>query len=219
MMYSEQSLPCSRCGERHNVVIHSGINVSENPELKAKVLDGSAFLWECPHCGQLNLIKGTPLYHDPEEKIMIWVTGGDYKIEEQVSASFDVSALPEGYTLRFVADTGSLIEKVKIFDDGLDDIAIELCKYVTRTEMIDRDKLRGEDAAAMMEAPFKYLKMDGADNEMVFSYPMKGQLEMVVIGLNVYQDALAIIGRNPVLRERAEGFVRIDSAWLAGILA
>ena len=48
---------CSRCGESHAVATYPSINVAADPDLKARVRDGSLFVWECPHCGARNLLK------------------------------------------------------------------------------------------------------------------------------------------------------------------
>ena len=61
---------CSRCGESHTVTTYPSINVAADPDLKARVRDGSLFVWECPHCGARNLLKYQTLYHDPAEKLM-----------------------------------------------------------------------------------------------------------------------------------------------------
>ena len=42
---------CSRCGESHAITTYPSINVAADPDLKARVRDGSLFVWECPHCG------------------------------------------------------------------------------------------------------------------------------------------------------------------------
>lgn len=49
--------------------------------------------------------------------------------------SLGVSASLRGYTLRRVNDMGSLMEKVLVCDAGLDDVVLEMCKYVTKLEM------------------------------------------------------------------------------------
>lgn len=205
-------LGCSRCGEKSSIRTYGSINVSTNPEFKEKVLDGSMFVWECPHCGTLNLIRNQVLYHDPAEKLMVWVTGGSIELEEKISSAYAKVEEMAGYTARFVNDAGSLIEKVKIFDAGLDDIVIEMCKYVTKMELVGKDKANAE---AINAAPFKFLKLDGADNELTLAYPLNGQMQMVVIGFNVYEDCRGIINRNPSVTASANGFVRIDADWLA----
>ena len=97
---------------------------------------------------------------------------------------------------------GELVEKVKIFDAGLDDIVVELCKYVTLREL-------------GRQVPLKFFRLDGADGEMTFTYPLDGEMQMLAVGLNVYEDCSGILQRNPVLREKAAGLVAVDATWLA----
>ena len=133
---------CSSCGQTQEITAYTGINVAENPELKALVKDGSLFVWECPSCRKANLAAYQTLYHDPEEKLMIWMLPEGILPEDQVEAIGKLmessSDLPEGYVFRRTLDIGSLIEKVNIFDAGLDDRVIEMCKYVTRMEMEEK---------------------------------------------------------------------------------
>ena len=44
-------------------------------------------------------------------------------------------------------------------------------------------------------------------------------MQMLVIGYNVYSDCVGIVERNPVLREKAQGLVRIDQDWVAQFIA
>lgn len=192
---SKATLTCSRCGAKFTVDTYSSINVAADPELKEKVKSGELFMHECPQCGNANLARHTTLYHDPEQKILICLT-------DQPLSSDGL----EGYTCRLVSDVGSLIEKVKIFDAGLDDLAVEMCKYVTKMEMEKSD------------IELKFLKMDGADGEITMTYPQDGKMEMIVIGSNVYDDCCGIISRNPALKEKATGLVKVDGVWLSQYL-
>lgn len=141
-MSEKVTAACPACGEKHGIEVWNRINVGENPELKAKVKDGSLFVWECPHCGKANLVQGQTLYHDPNERLMIWLMPDGILPEAQekaLEAQFEkISQTLEGYTLRRVSDIGSLIEKVNIFDTGLDDCVIEMCKYITKMEMMEK---------------------------------------------------------------------------------
>lgn len=69
----QHTAKCSSCGTENQINIHESINVKENPELKEKVKDGSMFVWQCPHCGTVNLALFQTLYHDPDEKLMVWL--------------------------------------------------------------------------------------------------------------------------------------------------
>ena len=103
---------------------------------------------------------------------------------------------------------GDLVEKVNIHTCGLDDVLVEMCKYVTRLEMADQQK-RPE----IQDAPLKFFKMDGPDNDLVFSFPLDGEMKVVNVGFHVYEDARGILGRHPDVRPVA-GFACVDAAWL-----
>ena len=156
----EASAPCSKCGEKQVIRIYRSINVSEDPQLKEKVRNGSLFLWECPHCGQVNLAKYETLYHDPAARLMVWLLPEGDISETQMKAITMHTKAMGGYTLRRVTDMGSLMEKVLIHDAGLDDVVLEMCKYVTKMEMIS--KITGKDnQEALMKAKFNFYRIEG----------------------------------------------------------
>jgi len=175
--FSDISIKCTRCGVSSKAKAYNSINVKENPELKASVMNGSIFVHQCPHCGASNLICSPMAYIDPVEKFIILYATDDVAIEAPEDGAF------AGFTVRHVREIGSLIEKVKIFDAGLDDRVMELCKNVTVMEL-------GK------EVPLKFLNMNGPDNEIVLTYPDKDHMEMIAIGFNVYEDCRGILERN-----------------------
>lgn len=211
-MISQTEVSCIRCGSRQTITVHDSINVREEPALKAEVLDGSAFVWECAHCGAHNLVRRQTLYHDPDEKLMIWLTFGSEELEERVRAAYGGMEELKGYTARFVDDAGSLVEKVKIFDAGLDDVVMEMTKYVVRMEL--RSSMH-ERADEISSAPFKFLRLDGADGEITLAYPLDGQMVMAAVGFNVYEDCRGILNRNPAMAAAASGFAKVDAAFVS----
>ena len=182
---------CARCGAKHSVEVPQSVNAANDPELKERVRSGALFTWSCPHCGTLGLLRFPFLYHDPAERLMLVLT----------SEAVNAEGLPEGYTGRLVRTPGELIEKIKIFDAGLDDLLVEMCKFVTAQEL-------GKDV------PLKFVGLDGADGEMTFTYPDKGEMQLVAVGFNVYEDCAGILQRNPAIRASATGLVSVDQAWL-----
>lgn len=188
---------CSKCGKQSQVTVFDSINVAGNPELRQKVMSGELFMWTCPSCGTPNLLSYPTLYHDPERKLMVWLTDDDSALEK-AKAVFAASEELSDYTARMVGSIGELMEKVKISDAGLDDVVIEMCKHVTRMEL-------GKDV------DMKFLRLNGADNEIILTYPEKGQMEMLQLGFNVYEDCSGIISRNPGVRPA--GLCRVDKNW------
>lgn len=194
---------CSRCGGTHSVETFPSINTALDPTLKARVRDGSLFVWECPYCGTRNLLKYETLYHDPAERLMVWLLPGDALPPAAVA---DAVKELDGYTLRLVREVGDLVEKVNIHAAGLDDVLVEMCKYVTRMEL-------SEKQGSVVEAPLKFYKLDGPDNDLLFSFPQDGEMMVVNVGFHVYEDARGILGRHPSVRPEP-GFAQVDAAWL-----
>ena len=215
---------CSKCGQTTEITVYKSINTADNPELKEKVKNGSLFLWECPHCGTVNLARYETLYHDPQKKLMLWLVPDGKISETQMQAITNHTKAMGGYTLRLVRDMGELMEKVLIFDAGLDDAVIELCKWVTKREMTSNagketkleEKQNNDEISA---ATFHFYKVEGEGDgrAIIMSYASKGQMVGMNIGWNVYEDCEGIIRRNPSVRP-VEGFVRVDAHWLESVV-
>lgn len=204
---SKAAAVCSGCGEQHTIDIYKSVNVDADPQLKASVLDGSLFLWECPDCGRQNLASYECLYHDPNDKIMIWLLPFGEPEGPQKDAIMRQARAMGDYKLRIVGNAGDLIEKVMISDAGLDDKCIELVKYVA-----------GKELEGVSNLHFYRLQ----DDVMVFSGVKadadgKERMQGFGFGLNVYEDCAGIISRNPDIAA-GEGFERVDAFWVAEIL-
>lgn len=215
---AEAIAPCSKCGTQHKITIYRSINTAENPEIKEKLKDGSLFVWECPECHQKNLAKYESLYHDPEKRIMIWLLPSGDLPESQMNAIKNHTEAMGNYTLRRVSDTGSLMEKILIFDAGLDDAIIEMCKYVTKTELAGKAATPSQ-SEEIKNAAFHFFRMEGdGDNRFItFIYPADNRMQSVNIGYNVYEDCAGILQRNPDIIPTGP-FPAIDSGWIYSIM-
>ena len=194
---------CSHCGAQTPLQTPQSINVALDPELKARVRDGSLFVWECPYCGHRNLARFQTLYHDPDAKLMIWLLPGEMPMPAEATG---LARELSGYTLRRVREAGELIEKVNLFDAGLDDRVLEMCKWVTRRELAEKNP-------AAADVPLKFLRLEGADNDLLLAFPLDGQMNVVNVGFNVYEDARGILSRNPAVSV-PEGFAEINADWI-----
>ena len=174
-MTQELLAPCRRCGEKHRLEHISSINATTDPDLKQQILDGSLFVWECPHCGERNIDAAPLLYVDPEARLLAVLSA------EEIGLAAPQDGPYAGFAVRHAATPGALIELVKIFDAGLDDAAVDLCKQVTRMEM-------GKDALEL-----RFLRLSGSDNEIIFTYPQDGEMKMIAVGFNVYEDCCRIL--------------------------
>lgn len=118
---------CPRCSHHLTITVHDSVNVDINPELKELVLAGNLNSTVCPECGKRIVINQEFMYHDMSNKLVIFYVT-DHSGPGAMEASAEMFSVFDRYTLRYVVRTQELIEKIKLFDSGLNDIAIQLLK-------------------------------------------------------------------------------------------
>ncbi|MFP9113666.1 CpXC domain-containing protein [Flavobacterium sp. RHBU_3] len=116
---SPKAINCPFCNESQVANIYDSVNVTIDPSLKQKVLNGTLNDKNCDSCGKaINIISGL-LYHDMTQKLMISLNTSD-----EPGITFDNKnpfLKMEGYIVREVKEYYDLIEKITIFDNGLND--------------------------------------------------------------------------------------------------
>jgi len=193
---TNSTIRCNCCGESFSAAVYTCITPSaDDVQIKEKVKSGDIFVHKCPKCGKPVLYQGPCMYLDAACGLLVVLS----------DVSMDDSELDKSLTARRVGSVGELIEKVKIFDDGLDDRAIELCKYITRQDMGSQENL-------------KYLRLDGADGDLIFAYPKDGQMQMMSVPFSTYENCSAIVRRNPEFDQRSAGLSTIDENFILSIL-
>lgn len=140
-----QKIRCPGCGAEHDFEIWTRINTDLDPSLGKKVRSGELFRTVCPACGQQIDVVYPCLYHQMKDKFMIYYAPGREAMEK-ASAAFDegmseadgkhgFDAAGEGYRNRVVGSLYDLQEKIAIFDAGLDDRIVEICKVLIGSEL------------------------------------------------------------------------------------
>ena len=140
-----QRIVCPECGAEHDFEVWSRINTELDPSLKMRVKTGELFRTVCPSCGQPIDVVYPCLYHDMGEKFMIYYAPGREAMEQAAGAfaegideagekrGFDAGE--EGYRNRVVGSLYDLQEKIAVFDAGLDDRVVEICKVLIGSEL------------------------------------------------------------------------------------
>lgn len=148
MLLNEEKITCPNCGTTDSVTIYSSVNVTQHPELKEAVLTGELFIFTCPNCGAQTRLDYDVLYHDMEKQIMIQKTqeNGISMHQLNVSTMFSLTNGRVGnYTVRYVTSYSELVEKILLFDAGLDDRVYYLmvAQYANKllSENVDFDDL------------------------------------------------------------------------------
>jgi hypothetical protein len=131
---------CPECGEISELSMWKSINVTLNPELKPKLLDGSLLTFICPLCDCNQGVAYPLLYHDQDKRFMVWLMpetdGGPEELNTPEFAK--MSALMQGYRLRVVTTFDRLLEKIFIFDNEMDDRVLELLREVLVNSVFEK---------------------------------------------------------------------------------
>lgn len=227
-----QQLPvdCPRCGVRSNATVHESVNVTLDRSLKQRVLSGELFQWCCPRCGQ-ECTNGHPLlYHDMEQRLLIrWVAPEYAGTPERLralllvsEASADWPELGGEYRCRLVRDLDDLIEKIYVFDTGLDDRAIEWLKFSLKGS-VARAAARGNAGVELMEPRFVKPVDAGGERRLQFVGPAvlklpgsPGMPLSSMVPFSSYERALVHLESCLPLPEPVNGrFVVVDQSFIA----
>ena len=157
-MEKEVQIVCDKCNTVYTTNIYETIHVTNNAELKKKVISKDIFKCTCPSCNEIKRINYPTLYADEDKKILIHLVTKESKIGDLK----DLDAIKNtdyllSYTCRLVANMHELVEKVLIFESGLNDYAIETIKAIIISGRKDEYKtIRGVYFAGLMEDRIRF---------------------------------------------------------------
>ena len=66
-------IKCLKCEHKFRSDFYTSVNVTLNPELKEKILNGKINEKKCQKCGTFVQIQQAILYHDMKNEILIWI--------------------------------------------------------------------------------------------------------------------------------------------------
>lgn len=142
----ELQYKCPYCGEEFTITIYDTVTAAKDPDLRERVLSGDLFQHTCPHCHKEFMIQNPLLYSDAEHKFVLWLSSND---TGRNLKEFALPLIQQGYHIRRCATIAELVEKIEIFEDGMDDIAVELAKYDSFIEFLDNKKGKAEDVTSV----------------------------------------------------------------------
>lgn len=142
---SEQNrytIHCPKCRHQQEVELYESINVQSSPDLKEKLMANQVNLVVCGQCGLSFRVDKALLYHDPARRVMIYLIPlGEAVFEAGEQEFADLlrrlnGVLPEGLQapeVCLVFSRVELIERIFLFDAGLNERVIEYIKYMIYT--------------------------------------------------------------------------------------
>lgn len=213
---STQKITCPKCGLEQEAKIWDSINVTLNPEVKQKILDGSFFQFRCSKCGYTAPLAYPCLYHDMEQGLLIWLLPGNAnkgrnmdQINSIVSGmGIDFTSTEKPYSYRVVEDSNALREKVLISDEGLDDRMIEVMKVIYLAQI--QNQTGGEKDLDL------YLDGSKGKYQFLVFFP-DGRTAAVPLNMDFYRDLYEV--QKEMLEECTPStFCAVDRDWANAIM-
>jgi hypothetical protein len=168
----QEEVLCPRCGARNNIVIWESINTKLDPQAKELLFSGFLNKTNCINCGLEIETNSTLIYHNEISKLFI--------LYEPLTREIDIKArltelsnewskvyknipFDKGYCYRYATTKEKLLEEITIFDDGLNDVVIEIIKCGLRIDNSNTEiyYARNEDLVGNNTLSFFYKYGDG----------------------------------------------------------
>lgn len=123
-----QEITCPKCGKKTSFLVWDSINTMKDPEMKEKVRNDEAFRFHCTECGASALLNYNFLYHQQEDKVLIYVSADGEDASEMAQILDQRGNAFDGYRKRIVRSYNAFKEKLLILDAGFDDRIVEIIK-------------------------------------------------------------------------------------------
>lgn len=135
-----QKITCPSCKKVADFEFWEAMNMSLEPALKERILNYDVFRFMCPFCGEEQFVHYSFLYHDPDNKTMLFYVQSQEEKEKVLELFAKDKALmdAQGYRRRIVIGIDALTEKIRMFDAGLDDRIMEVFKIFLYSQVQDQ---------------------------------------------------------------------------------
>lgn len=195
---------CSKCKKEFKIPIFPYINFNENPEYYAKVKNLDIFKVKCEFCGNEEFVKYDCLIVDPIHKYFIYLFNNKNIEAFRKSVDYFVNVILKKDQIqdwdqlqtRLVLDLNELIEKIQIFELGLNDKAIEIIKR----GLIEK-KLKNNDV----------LLFDGIHNTDLEFIKLSENPEKITINIEFYNKIIENVNK---MKDEKINFDLVNQDWV-----
>lgn len=70
-MQQGSAIRCSNCGQPFNAHVYSYIDAQKDPQAKGLLVNQQINRFQCPNCGNVNVVLAPLLYHDAVKEMLI----------------------------------------------------------------------------------------------------------------------------------------------------
>ncbi|GEM_PF-717011 len=202
----EEPIRCASCNAQQNFTVWESINVTVDPDLKQSLLNGDLTTFRCSRCGNETHVIYNCLYHDMDNSLAVWLREEDDDEGEAAKQMFLASTQLK--TTRTVRTLHELYDKIRVFDDGLDDVEIELFKF----SICLREKLD-------LGLPFHYSETHTSffgRKSLVFVVARTGDFETISCSWKDYESAMRPLAEKvrPLIDDSTLEWAHLDRTFI-----
>lgn len=206
-----ENIECVACGKESPHRFWDAIDPMMNQETKDKVLSGEIFTFTCPHCGYKRRVTYDTVYQEMGKgrTIQLVTSEDSYMQALNMFADRDSHSSPvlAHEIVRIVLSQNQLSEKIRIFDEGLDDRIVELIKAFYLQQLYEQ-----QPGITIDEVLF-FVGEDG-QYEIAFLAP-DGNHRSIRFSKEMYDGIYADIGRKlPPMNQELEVDMEIAMEYL-----
>ncbi|MBU1950635.1 MAG: CpXC domain-containing protein [Candidatus Eisenbacteria bacterium] len=96
----EITLECPSCKVSQTMTVYGSINATQNPELRAELLEGKINIFQCKQCDGKSFVDTNFIYHDMRQELLVMYQPWRAVEEEQFLLQFDRKGnmkIPKGF--------------------------------------------------------------------------------------------------------------------------
>jgi hypothetical protein len=206
-----RSVLCPKCNTLVRTKMWIGVNIDFDPKLKDKIVDESLFAWRCPKCSYKTDLLYPFLYHDMKRELMIYMIPKVKYDNVTDSKSIEIYPKLNLLTKRLVPDLNTLKEKMLIFDNGLDDMSMEVTKLAIARVV------EGKLKAKVKNGYFCTLDKNTHHLGFIFFLNKNNEPHFQSARIKAYEKSASMVSDYCEFNKR-KGFLRIDKEFAQKIL-
>lgn len=172
---TSQTVKCPKCEAMHPVTVWTTIDAKQDPDLKQDILSRKINIFSCPDCGQMALMPSPLFYKDEDKKLILYFSPATTHQDRQrlfedlkQKSSAEIKQM-QGYHLRFISEYNELLEKILIFDAGLDDKVVEFLKMMILMQTPDKAENRVAMFGKLENGYIEFMLHDKKENQVYTS--------------------------------------------------
>jgi hypothetical protein len=171
------------------------------------------FISQCPKCGHIASFSYPVQYIDFEKKLNIYLMPVGHPDEQNFFDNGAVFDSQPGFTTRLVADVDALVDKIRVFEEGLDDRVVEVCKVLKWGDLCET-KPEYANANCYYQWFLSPENHKEYDNFIAYGYEMNGKRDSIIIELpSDFYEGIKQFFKPAFLQMQMGLFEEVDKSW------